>query len=76
MLADALTKESPEALHLLRACLRSSQYQISPEARILELRAGERIRRQAFARKNAKHESRVEEQSRNGEKDGVVAINK
>ena len=72
MLADALTKESPEAFDLLRACLRSSQYQVSPEARILELRAGEWIRRQAFARKNAKHESRVEEQSRNGAKDGVV----
>ena len=54
MLADALTKESPEAFDLLRACLRSSKYQISPEARILELRADERLRRQTFARKNAK----------------------
>ena len=52
MLADALTKESPEAFDLLRACLRSCQYQISPESKILELRADERSRRQTFAQKN------------------------
>ena len=54
MLADALTKESPEAFDLLRACLRTCQYQISPESKILELRADERTRRQTFAQKNAK----------------------
>ena len=52
MLADALTKESPEAFDLIRACLRSSQYQISPEESILELRAAERDRRQTFAQKS------------------------
>ena len=49
MLADALTKESPEAFDLLRACLRSSKYQLSPEEKILELRAAKRDRRQTFA---------------------------
>ena len=53
MLADALTKESPEALDLLRACLRTGRYQISPEEKILELRADERNRRQTFAQKTA-----------------------
>lgn len=49
MLADALTKESPEAFDLLRACLRSSRYQISPEALVLERRATERDRRKQLA---------------------------
>ena len=53
MLADALTKESPEAFDLLRACLRTGRYQISPEEKILELRADERNRRQTFAQKTA-----------------------
>jgi len=51
MIADALTKESPEAFDLIRACIRSSAYQVSPEARILELRSQERDRRKAFAQK-------------------------
>ena len=51
MLADSLTKESPEALDLLRACIRSARYQISPEQKILELRAQERDRRRSFAQK-------------------------
>lgn len=51
MIADALTKESPEAFDLIRACIRSSTYQVSPEARILELRSQERDRRKAFAQK-------------------------
>jgi len=44
MLADSLTKESPEAFDLLRACIRSARYQISPEQKILERRAEERER--------------------------------
>lgn len=53
MIADALTKESPEAFDLLRACLRTSKYQISPEEGILHMRAAERDRRRAFAQKSA-----------------------
>ena len=55
MIADALTKESPEAFDLIRACIRSSTYQVSPEARILELRSQERDRRKAFAQKKTEH---------------------
>ena len=51
MLADALTKESPEAFDLLRASLRSSRYQISPEELVLQRRAQERDRRKLFAAK-------------------------
>ena len=51
MLADSLTKESPEAFDLLRACLRSAKYQISPEELVLERRALERERRKQFASK-------------------------
>ena len=53
MLADALTKESPEAFDLLRACLRTTRYQISPEALVLQRRASERERRKSFASKQA-----------------------
>ena len=52
MLADSLTKESPEAFDLLRACIRSARYQISPEQKILERRAEERERRRNFAQKS------------------------
>ena len=51
MLADGLTKESPEALDLIRACLRTARYQISPESLVLERRAQERDRRKQFASK-------------------------
>lgn len=51
MLADSLTKESPEAFDLLRACIRSARYQISPEQKMLQLRAQERERRRSFAQK-------------------------
>ena len=51
MLADGLTKESPEALDLIRACLRTARYQISPENLVLERRAQERDRRKQFASK-------------------------
>ena len=46
MLADSLTKESAEAMDLLRACLREGKYQISDEGQVLEWRAEERRRRQ------------------------------
>ena len=49
MLADSMTKESPDALDLLRACLRCGSYQISPEETVLEWRASERSRRKEKA---------------------------
>lgn len=51
MLADSMTKESADALDLLRACVRSSRYQISPEETVLELRAKERDRRKLFSQR-------------------------
>ena len=60
MLADALTKESPEAFDLLRACLRSARYQISPEELVLQRRAQERDRRKQFA-SSSKSQSCVED---------------
>ena len=56
MLADSLTKESVEAFDLLRACIRSGQYQISAESNVLEMRAKERDRRKKFAKKDIKQE--------------------
>ena len=47
MLADSLTKESAEAMDLLRACIHEGRYQISDEGSVLEWRAAERNRRQA-----------------------------
>ena len=49
MLADALTKESPEAFDLIRACIREGQYQISPEETVLQWRSEERERRKQRA---------------------------
>ena len=49
MLADALTKESPEAFDLIRACIREGQYQISPESTVLQWRSQERERRKERA---------------------------
>ena len=54
MLADALTKENPDAFDLLRGCIRTHQHQISPEASVLELRAKERDRRRKFMQKQPK----------------------
>ena len=54
MLADSLTKESVEAFDLLRACMRSGRYQISPESNVLEMRAKERDRRRKFASRDIK----------------------
>ena len=45
MLADSLTKESAEAVDLLRACLREGLYQVSDEDTVLRWRAKERERR-------------------------------
>ena len=45
MLADSLTKESAEAVDLLRACLREGLCQISDEDTVLRWRAKERERR-------------------------------
>ena len=48
MLADSLTKESAEAVDLLRACLREGRYQVSEEDTVLLWRAAERQRRSRF----------------------------
>ena len=53
MLADSLTKESPEAMDLLRACLRAGKYQVSDEDTVLEWRASERVRRKDRSRVDA-----------------------
>ena len=44
-LADALTKDSADPVDLLRSCMRSGEYQLSPEHVILERAAAERSRR-------------------------------
>ena len=41
-LADALTKDSADPVDLLRSCMRSGEYQLSPEHIILERAAAER----------------------------------
>ena len=53
MLADSMTKESADALDLLRACVKVGKYQISPEQDVLEWRANERQRRKEIAEKRA-----------------------
>eukprot|EP00435_Cladocopium_sp_Y103_P041079 s1210_g11.t1 len=45
MLADGLTKDSGGPIDLLRACIKRSKYQISPENTVLEYQALERDRR-------------------------------
>ncbi|CAE7202193.1 GIP [Symbiodinium sp. CCMP2592] len=50
MLADSLTKESPEAFDLLRGCIRRGYYQICPESVVLQTRADERARRKELAK--------------------------
>ena len=46
-LADALTKDSADPVDLLRSsCMRSGEYQLSPEHIILERAAAERSRRE------------------------------
>ena len=44
-LADALTKDSADPVDLLRSCMCSGEYQLSPEHIILERAAAERSRR-------------------------------
>ena len=44
-LADALTKDFADPVDLLRSCMRSGEYQLSPEHIILERAAAERSRR-------------------------------
>ena len=44
-LADALTKDSADPVDLLRSCMRSGEYQLSPEHVIIERAAAERSRR-------------------------------
>ena len=45
MLADGLTTDKIDPIDLLRACIRSGNYQISPEAHVLPQQATERERR-------------------------------
>ena len=44
-LADALTKDAADPVDFLRSCMRSGEYQLSPEHVILERAAAERSRR-------------------------------
>ena len=44
-LSDALTKDLPDLVDLFRSCMRSGEYQLSPEHIILERAAAERTRR-------------------------------
>ena len=44
-LADALTKDSADPVDVLRSCMRSGEYQLSPEHIILQRAAAERSRR-------------------------------
>lgn len=50
MIADGLTKDSEDPIDLLRACIRSSTYQISPEKYVLEKQAQEKQRRLSGSR--------------------------
>ena len=61
MLADGLTKDQQDPIDLLRSCIRSSTYQISPESFVLAQQAAERDRR----RQN-RHEPTVPNMSLNG----------
>ena len=45
MLADSLTKDAGDPTDLLRACIRDSKYQISPEETVLQTQALEKQRR-------------------------------
>lgn len=46
MLADALTKDQGDPLDLLRSCMKSAEYQISPEEdHVLQMQARERAAR-------------------------------
>ena len=45
MLADGLTTDKIDPIDLLRSCIRSGNYQISPEAHVLPQQATERERR-------------------------------
>ena len=55
-LADALTRDAADPVDLLRSCMRSGEYQLSPEDLILERAAAERSRRkqrQAFSQSSS-----------------------
>lgn len=45
MVADSLTEDAGDPIDLLRTCIRSSSYQISPESEVLEQQALEKQRR-------------------------------
>lgn len=60
MLADSLTKDAGDPMDLLRACMKNSTYQISPEATVLELQAKEKAFRRNMHKTN--HDSKEEVQ--------------
>ena len=45
MLADGLTKDAGDPIDLLRACMKRSKYQISPEENVLQMQAAEKALR-------------------------------
>ena len=54
MIADGLTKDQNDPVDLLRSCVRSARYQISPEETVLARQAEERAARlQKKAESNA-----------------------
>ena len=55
MLADALTKDKLDPVDLLRACMRSGTYQISPEEHVLAQQAAERELRMQRRRLASNH---------------------
>ncbi|CAE7038139.1 RE2 [Symbiodinium sp. CCMP2592] len=59
MVADSMTKESADALDMLRACLRQGSYQISEEGTILQWRSDEKERRKLLAQ--GKHADSAED---------------
>ena len=63
MLADALTKDQGDPLDMLRSCLKSSVYQISPEDHVLRMQAKEREDRLQKKLKPCSHNSMPETES-------------
>ena len=58
MLADGLTKNTGDPIDLLRACMKRSTYQISPEETVLQMQAAEKdLRRRMQQARRQDHES-------------------
>ena len=63
MLADALTKDKMDPVDLLRSCLRSATYQISPEEHVLAQQAKERELRLLRRNQSTKEKKPLREQA-------------